>query len=316
MPVVLSEPEAPEAALCTTTLADVINRTRQSILTGRREKRNWLADAVTVGATTLTLEQAAEGTGIVPGATLAIDLELFHVKTVSGSTVTVTPGDQGSTPADHDEGATVRINTRVSDFDILNATNDVLRDLSSPGSGLFRVALAELVVDNNLDGYDVVGATNLRDVLEVSYLEPSNTQRWIRVNRKYWRLERGADTTMFPSGYALTFFTGFAANDGDPVRVRFKSEYLPLSQYADNVEDVTGLHCAAHPLLWNGATIRLVASREIERNQTMSEGQARRAGETPAGSVLQSYRGVDKLYMQLLRAEAARLARDWPTYYR
>ncbi len=301
---------------CDTTFADVVARTRQSILTGRREQRNRLASGVGAGAESLEFTYPVDTLGIGPGAQLAVDLELFHVYSASGTTAVVGPAEGGSLTASHDAGAIVRINTRVSDFDILNATNDVLKDLSSPGSGLFRVALAELVVDNNLDGYDIVDAVDLEDVLEVFYLEPSNTQRWIKVNRKYWRLQRVADSTMFESGYALTFFSGFAANDGDPIRVLYKTRFSPLAAYLDNVEAATGLWCDAHDLLWIGAAIRLTDTREIERNQTQAEGQPRRAGEVPAGAVMQSYSGLQRRWTQRMRAEASRAARRYPTIYR
>lgn len=311
----VGDPDIPTpSTTCETTLADVIARTRQYVLTGRREQRNRLAADISAGAESMTFDFPVDS--ILGGSTLSIDLEQFYVWSGSGSTAVVAPAENGSLAADHAAGTTVRVNTRVSDFDILNAVNDVLRDLSSPGSGLFRIGLAELTVDSSMDGYDLIDAAYPDDILEVYYLEPSNTQRWVKMANKYWRFQREADTAMFPSGFSLTFFRNFAANDGDPIRVLYKTRYSPLAEYTDNVEAVTGLHCDAHDLLWIGAAIRLTDTREIERNQTMSQGEARRASEVPPGAVMQSYSGLQRRWTQRMRAEAARLTRRFPVIYR
>lgn len=311
----VGEPSVPDpSAGCDTTLRTAINRTRTELLSGRREERNRLATDIASGATSLELDFAKGG--IDNGSRLGIDLELFHVYSVTGQTVTVEPAEGGSIAADHDNGTIIRVNSRATDFDILNAINDTLRDLSSPGAGLFRVGSVDLTLDSNLDTYDLTDAANVYDILGVWYPVDTGTQQWSRVANKHWRLIRDADVSAFASGFGLQFFSGFSAADGTTIRVTYKTRYNLLADYADNVESVAGLHCDAHDLLWIGAAIRLSDTREIERNQTMSQGEPRRASEVPAGALNNSVAGLQRRWSQRIRDEASRLARQYPVYYR
>lgn len=296
---------------CTTTLGDVIHRTRRELLTGRREERNRLTNDISAGAASFDVDfplGALKG-----GARAAIDLEQFYVWSADGTTAVVEPADNGSTAANHTAGATVWVNSRQSDFDILNAVNDTLRELSSPGAGLFRVGTVDLTYAPNTLGYDLTDVTSINGILDVYYPEPSEQNRWIRVPQRQWRFQRMADLTAFPSGFGLTFFNRFGANDGATIRVSYKTSYSLLADYTDNVEDVAGLHCEAHDLLQIGAAIRLSDGREVERNQTMSQGEARRASEVPPGSVNASPNGLRARWQQRVASEASRLARQFPT---
>lgn len=247
---------------------------------------------------------------------LAIGLEHFYAWAVNGSTVTVDPAQDGSTAAGHTAGDTIWVNPRYSDFDILRAVNDTLRELSSPGAGLFRTASVDLTYDPNLEGYDLTGQENVEGLLDIYYQEPSEQNRWIRVPSRQYRFQRNSDLTAFPSGFALTFFSRIHANDGATIRVTYKTRFAPLAAYNDNAEATTGLWCDALDLLWIGAAIRLTDSREIERNQTASQGDPRRAGEVPAGAQLNSYRGLQQRWLQRVASEASRAARRYPVYMR
>jgi len=63
-----------------------------------------------------------------------------------------------------------------------------------------------------------------------------------------------------------------------------------------------------------GAQIRLMSPREIKRNFTESQGDTRRADEVPAGSVAGSVSNLLRLRRDRIQAEAARLARAYPTF--
>lgn len=312
----IGTPSTPDPASgCATTLRDVVNQTRRLLLTGAREQKNRLTNAISAGATSLDIDFAAGS--IVDGARLAIDLELFHVwSDPTGSTVEVDGAQDGSAAADHDAGSYIYVNPQYSDFEIVNAVNDVLRDLSSPDCGLFRVLPVDLTWDPNVYGYDLTDAVNVADLLDVYYENPSNQNRWVRVPNRQWRFQRNADTTAFPSGFGITFLGRVAAGSGTTIRVNYKTHYDLLADYTDNVETVSGLHCEAHDLLWVGAAIRLSESREIERNSTYVQGSPRRATEVPAGAQQQSPSGLRERWRLRVRSEAARLARDWPVYLR
>lgn len=305
---------APSSDACDTTLVEVIDQTRRLILTGRREERNRLTSTISAGAASLDLDFPAGG--IKTGTRITIDLEHFYVWNVTGTTVTVDSAQDGSTAAGHTAGAIIRVNPVASDFDIMRACNDTLRELSSPGSGLFAVFAVDLTYDPNILGYDLTAVENLEGVLDVQYPEPSQQKRWIRVPQRQYRLQRDASTTDFASGLNLTFFNRFHANQGAVIRVIYKSRYSPLATYTDNVELVAGLHCDAHDLLWIGSAIRLSDSREIERNNMVSQGEPRRASEVPPGSQNAAPTGLLRRWQQRMTSEASRLSRRWPTYIR
>jgi hypothetical protein len=63
-----------------------------------------------------------------------------------------------------------------------------------------------------------------------------------------------------------------------------------------------------------GAQIRLMSPREIKRNFTESQGDTRRADEVAMGSVANSTAGLIRLRRDRIQAEAARLARAYPTF--
>lgn len=301
----------PPTDTCDTTLATVINRTRRELLTGRREELNKLDGAIDDNDESVTTRFAAGGIG--PQTRLAIDLEHLHVWSIDGTTASVERGMDGSTPAAHDDDAIIRVNPRYSDFEILNAVNDVLRDLSSPSCGLFAVYALDLDYDPDVVAYDLTGVENLEGLLEVHYRTPSDEKDWVRIPQRGWRIQRSADTTDFASGLALTIFGRVGANAGDTIRVAYKSRYQPLTAYDDNVELTTGLHCDAHDLLWIGAALRLTEGQEIDRNQTRGQGDPRRAQEVPSGAKNAAPGGLSKRWKDRLSAEAGRLARRYPT---
>lgn len=312
----LGEPvPPPSSSACTTTLADAIHRTRGELLTRRREERNRLTNDITAGAGSMDFDFPLGG--IAPNARLAIDLEVFHVYEITGTGAVVEPAEQGSVAAAHAAGAVVWVNNRQSDFDIMNAVNDTLRTLSTPDDGgMFRVATAELTYNPSIDGYDLDGVTALQDIIDVWWPVPSTTKEWRKLHWKQYRLQRNADLSVFPSGYALFLDRSLGAQQNDTFRFTYKTSYNYLADYTDNVETVTGLHCEAHDLLWIGAAIRLADGREIERNQTMSQGEPRRAGEVPAGAVNNAVAGLQRRWQTRRPAEASRLARMYPTLYR
>lgn len=309
----LGSPEpAPSGDGCTTTLAEAIQQTRRILLTSRREIRNRLTDAVTAGAGSITCDFPLGA--LQTGSRISIDLEDFYVWSVDGVTATLEPGDNGSIPAAHDAGAIVRVNTKFSDFEIQRAINDVLRELSSPGSGLYRVNTVDLVNNGAVVGYDLTDVTGIQDIIEIKYDDPGSMKLWPPIPEGNWRLQRQAVTTDFPSGFALTIFDHPAADDGATIRVTYKGEYSPLADYTDNVETVAGLRCSAHDLLWIGAGIRLTDSREIARNFSDSQGEPRRAGEVPAGAEGNSYSGLLRRWQSRLSSEGSRQSREFPTH--
>jgi hypothetical protein len=121
-----------------------------------------------------------------------------------------------------------------------------------------------------------------------------------------WKVERKADTAVFPSGLSLKLDEG--GFPGRPIRVQYKAPFTtPLVNPTDDVLAVTGLHTQAHDIPVLGAMVRLMSSREFKRTFSESQGEPRRAQEVPVGSSLTGLKGVMVLRADRIEAERTRL---------
>lgn len=137
-----------------TTAAQCVERVRRDwLLTGHRESRNRLDGAVDASQTTVTLEYEAKGAAV--GARLSLDYEECGVWAVSGKTLTVQRGDDGTTAATHADNLVVLVNSEFSPARVLQAVNDELAAL--PSAGLFRMRSLDLTYDPARMGYDLTG---------------------------------------------------------------------------------------------------------------------------------------------------------------
>lgn len=291
-----------------TTTANLIDTAKRHLLSGHREPINKLAADTAPGTGTLTFQYDLGG--IKEGATVQVGLEVFHVWSVneSAKTATVEPAQDGSTAAAHDSGDLVTVNPKFPDHIILAALNDDLLDLSSPG-GLYRTRTVDLTWVDTEGGYNLTGVTDLVGIGDVWVQQAGVTSKdWEQVSN--YRIERDADTSVFPSGLAIYFDD--LAETGSVLRVRYRSGFGQLTNLSDNVTTVTGLPATAMDIPPLGAAARLVRSREVERNNTDTQGSTRRANEVPPGALR---RVGDQLWadrMRRIQREAARLARENP----
>jgi hypothetical protein len=291
----------------TSTLQSMINQVLRRVQPGQQVESVTLASSSSVGATSLTLNDAS---GVVlqnlrPELVIAIDLELFYVQAVNGTTVTVVPGYLGSTEATHASGAMVYINPRFSQFDIMTAINDDLSDLCSPDNGLYAVNSLEFTYNPAQIGYDLAGVNGLIDILSIQQKRPYPVGYWVPVPRSKWTLTANADLTAFPSGFALRLNEG--GYPGMPYRVTYKSVFQPFQNLTDDATNVAGLSSTMYDLPPLGAMVSLVAPREIKRNQIEAAPDSRRATEVPPGAVMNSVAQVLALRQRRINAEASRL---------
>lgn len=291
------------------TASDLLAATERHLLGGTREQRNKLSASALVGDTTLSFTY--DLAGIKAGSRLSIGTETVYVWDVSDSakTATVERGWEGSTATAHSSGAVVTVNPRFTRAEIFQAINDDLADLSSPVNGLFRVRTVDITYNSSKAGYDFSN-TGLIDVIEIRWKQSGSSAYWPTIRRGDYQISRNMATTEFASGTAL-FITDQAQN-GLPLRVRYKATFSSLAALTDDVEAVTGLHAAAHDLPPIGAALRLMAGREVKRNFTEAQGDTRRAEEVPPGAVEASWRGLARLRQSRIADEAARLAAMYP----
>lgn len=291
-----------------TTAQTLVDETRRILYSNQISESNRLNGAITSNATSLALKYSL-GTAQLRGAVLAIDLEEIRVWEYSGNSITVCErGVNGTTAAAHSDLAYVEVQPKFSPFRVLNAINEDLDDLSSPGNGLFQVKTVDLTYNPVIQGYNLSNATAVTDIAFVKYSTPGPS-KYFPVIRN-WRLDRNMNSSDFTSTFALQVLD--SAYPGLPIHVGYKAPFTRFTNLTDDAQSVAGLPSTANDLPPLGAAIRLMAGREIKRNFTESQFDPKREQDVPAGAVLRSYQGLVAVRQQRIRAEALRLAVQYP----
>jgi hypothetical protein len=292
------------------TASDLIQETRQHLLTGQPEQLNKLSSGITASTSDVTLLLTYDLRGIQAGAVLDIDLEQIYVFAVTSATKTVTDcirGYNGTTPAIHASGATVTVNPKFPTARILTAINNDLKDLSSPVNGLYQIKTVDITFNPTTYGYDLTSVTDIISIAEVRFRSSGSQKTWPQITN--YALLRNMPTTGtygdFPSGNALVIYE--SAQSGLPIRLRYRAPFTSLATLADDVVAVSGLQATSHDIPPLGAAIRLVAGREVKRNFDEAQGEPRRAEEVPPQASVQSTRELVRLRQQRIMAEQARL---------
>lgn len=290
-----------------TTTAVVIDRTLRQLLSGTVEARNKLTTTLTSSGTSVVVDYPLEG--LRSGQVCEIDSELMYIwaTDVPTKTLTVQRGFNNSTAAAHTAGAVITVNPRFPRAQVLEAVNDELSDLSSPMHGLFQVKTLNIDYNGSDAMIDLTNVTSIIDLLTVSVRYMTDDYP---IARKI-RLIRDLPTDDFPSGFALRFDQAVFPGR---LRVVYKAAYTTAATEATDINSGCGVQETVTDIVALGAQIRLMSPREIKRNFTESQGDTRRADEVAMGSVANSTAGLIRLRRDRIQAEAARLARAYPTF--
>lgn len=293
-----------------TTVQNLIDICRDRyLLGGTQELRNRLAAAYVAGSGTLQL--AFPSTGIANGSRLSIGMNTFYVWSVdtSSNICVVSGGEAGSTDVNAAINTVVKVNPRFTDRQIFDGMNEDLLDLGSPASGLYQVKLTTLIYNPAYIGYDLPGVTSITKIIEIRYDEPDGAKRTPVIPASMYSLERNNAIGDYSSTFSLKLKSG--GFPGRNVNILYRA---PFGQYATTADDVltVGLSLSMTDLPPMGAAIRLLAGREVRRNQTDSQGDTRRAEEVTAGSIAASWRGIAALRQGRIQGEVQRLNAAYP----
>ena len=291
-----------------TTFAAVIQRTRSRLMTSMREQINVLANTIDNDDTALTFSHETKFT---EGARLSIELEVLWV--TAGTTTTtcnVIRGVDGTTGVTHTAGTVVHVNPTWTDFEISQAVNDELADLSSPSNGLFRIRSVDFDYVPSIAGYELVGLQDFLSVWRVRYDTAGPENDWPVIPPDMWTVDQAADSTDFPSGVQIVLHEG--GEPGQAVRVSYRATFDPLAALTDDVLAVSGLHTEAHDILSLGAAIRLLSGYEAQRAYTTAQANPRRADEVPPRTAVSALAPLVAQREDRIRAEAVRLAARYP----
>lgn len=290
-----------------------IDQTRSNLLGGYGEEFNKITNAYTAGDTTITFTYPMGN--IAAGSYISIGLNIFYVWSVNAQVATVSGGQNGSTDVNLLAGTLARVNPKFTDWDIWQALATDLADLSSPLNGLFGMQYTDFTYAPPILQYDLgtSAAANLLDVYEVRHLTPGNFKDFGRISEMAWERHFNAVTADIASGMGIELKNTGGLVPSYKVRVYWKSAFVMPTD--PTVLLSTSLMLAsAYDLPPIGASIRLMAGREIRRNFTDGQGDVRRAMEVPPGAVAASDRGLQLLRQSRIDAEAARLLSMYPPY--
>lgn len=276
---------------------------------GGQPQKNKLASNYTAGSGTLALSYDLRG--IQAGATVNVGLNEFYVWSVdtSAKTAVVDAGQNGSTDTSATAGTVVKVKQGYSDFEVFTAINEELASLSSPFGGLYAVGSVALTYTSSRVGYDLIGVTDIGQIIEVRYAEPDSFGRNPRIPISGVRLERNNPIIDYASTYSLKILEG--GYPGRAVTVLYKTGFTSFAAVTDNAT-VSGLPVTAYDLPPMGAALRMLVGREIRRNDITSQGDTRRAEEVGPGSAAASWRGLAALRQTRINEEVAKLAAQYP----
>jgi len=293
-----------------TIFQELINDTRDYLMTGQPDKVNVLHADVIAGATTLQLRHELKG--VDAGTRLTIDLEEFHVISKTGntpeSTVTVIPQFGGSSPAAHLAGALIRVSPQFSDWRIARRINKCIETLS--GEGLFRILSTDFLYNPAQAGYNL-DADDLIDIWRVRYDYPGPNNNWPVLNARDYYLDQAADITEFPDSKQLVLrVPGYP---GHKIRVSYRSGFsATLSSPTQDVEVITGLHISAHDIPVLGAAYSLLAGRDVKRSFLSRQPEPRRQDEVPPGAATNAMMPLVEKYYRAINREISFLNRRYP----
>ena len=283
---------------------------------------------VLVGDLTVTFA-GPQSAAVLPGVKISIDIEDMLVTGVTGQVATVVRGFAGSTESTHVDASLIYINSTVTRFDIAQAINDDLNDLS--GLGLFRVGVATLSWNPVFYGYDL-GAlpTNYVNILGVEFRTIDPSRRFPSITE--FDIRRWNSTTTdsaFPSGNALILYE--RGDPGQPIYVTYSAPFLPLVALTDSITSTPVANDPAPPpngygtlttvpnlaltmtdIPPLGATIAIIQPHEISRNDMGANPDPRLAPEVPPGAVANSVAGLAQRRMSRINTEADRLYVQYP----
>ena len=290
-----------------TTAATVIDKTLRQLLSGTVEARNRLTSTLDSSATSVVVDYSVEG--LRAGQVCEIDSELMYIWVSESATrtLTVQRGFNGTTAAAHTSGAIVTINPRFPRAQVLEEINNEMTDLSSPSNGLFKIETLNITYNGSDKMVNLTGATSVIDILNVSvrYLTDDYP-----IARKV-KIVRDLPTDDFASGFALRFDQAVMPGR---LRVVYKAPYTTAATEATDINTTCGIQDSITDIVTIGAQIRLMAPREIKRNFVESQGDTRRAEEVVSGAITNSVSNLKALRKDRIIAEAARLARAYPTF--
>lgn len=260
------------------TLDQVVTKTKSKLMGSvGRDKINTLATTCNSSTTSIVLSYTP-GAEISPGIVIEIDYEQMMVVSNSTVTLTVIRAWNGTTAASHTSGAVVYVEPKFPRQAILDEVANELRALPET---IYTTGTAVLSFASNTNRVDLTGATGT--VYRIVHADRSNFEGQSYPGFKpTLQIIRNADTTAFPSGYAVAIEGGLTYGQTATVRVVYsKSLVTTTLTSSTDLQSTVGLPISAEDILAFGAASRLLYDKEALRLDFTRQGQSRAAEEIP-----------------------------------
>ena len=260
------------------TLDQIVTKTKSKLMGSvGRDKINTLNDNYNSSVTTLGVTYTP-GAEIAPGVVIEIDYEQMMVVSNSTTTLNVIRAWNGTTAASHTANTVVYVEPRFPRQAILDEVTNELRALPQT---IFTTGTAVLTFASNTNRVDLTGATGT--VYRVLNADRANFEGQSYPGYKpTLQIIRNADTTAFPSGYAVAIEGGLAYGETATVRVVYaKSLVTTTLTSSTDLQSTVGLPITAEDILAFGAASRLLYDKEALRLDFTRQGQSRAAEEIP-----------------------------------
>lgn len=289
------------------TMRDLVSDVRRRVYGSMTENVNLVQVSASAGQTSLQLELGVDG--IQKGMLLSSGLNVWFVKGVyaNDNTVFVIPGYDGSPQQAVTAGDMVYVRPRMTDWFAFNALNDVLRRLSSPENGLYKIGTWTAEVDATYQTYVVpTAAEDMTNILRVRWRVPGTTDVWTDLPDRMWRWVYSADQNVIrilrniPSGTDVEFtykapFTLATSLSTDPV---------VTCGLTESMLDIPAL----------GAAAMLLRTTEARRTQVSTQGDSRRPEEVPVTANSSIASQLDREFKNRVQEEMIRLVTRIPIY--
>ena len=197
------------------TLDQVVTKTKSKLMGSvGRDKINTLSATYNSAVTSIVVTYTP-GAEISPGVVIEIDYEQMMVVSNSTVTLTVIRAWNGTTAASHTSGAVVYVEPKFPRQAILD---EVVSELRALPETIYTTGTAVLSFASNTNRVDLTGATGT--VYRIVHADRSNFEGQSYPGFKpTLQIIRNADTTAFPSGYAVAIEGGLTYGQTATVRV-------------------------------------------------------------------------------------------------
>lgn len=285
-----------------TTIGDLVADARRTAYGSMSEQINIAAQDAVAGATTLVM--TLDVSGMTIGTVLSSGLNVWFVTGNDAGTkeVYVVPGYDNSPQGAVTTGDLVYVKPRATAWHIFTTMCDVIRSLSAPANGLFKVGEWTADTDPQYQTYTVpMAAQDALGILGARVLVPGTTDTWLDIPKKamLWQPSVGLVrvTRALPAGTSVEF--------------RYKAQFtIPTALTSDAIVDV-GLTDSMLDIPPLGVVVSLLRTTESRRGTVQTQGDSRRATEVAAGANITAAREFERDFKSRIGDEYTRLtARD------